>query len=1822
MTEHNYDFPDNPQQSVGGYFIDLGWGAATFGMGLIKDGVGGKYQVARIAMDTAIHTGFGYTSTAMSNDGEPLSVGDTIAIGTTVVGAVLGGEIGGLIGGPIGLIAGSAIGWAVDQGIGIYTKFSNLVDPDGGYGGAGLISPNYGSAIVPSGIFDTNGMGQRIPIGYEWSSLEQIAYETQDVHKADGTSGRYGYNDAGIYVDLYPDNDISGNTIDAARAAMKLPGVYQDAILREAAGYGGNSDHDDNDSGDWRENHVTSRTTTSDPVHETTTTTNTYSNGSSTRTTVDSRGNGTHTISHSNGSKTEYSQSNYGADIPVVLDLDGDGIEISFEFKASFDYDGDGYLERTAWAAADDGFLVIDLNADGSRGAGDGDINQREELVLSSWAAEGSTDLQALAEATDDNGNLLFDTNGDGVLSAADTSFDEFRVWQDLDQDGEVDEGELRTLTEMGISEISLTYDNGLGFDDTSDDISAGLAALVGSGSYVRNGETIVGGVGDVALGYQEMGWRRVETDTGYRIEFESGLAAEHRDLTATETDVDLGAEENDLVSVSGNDLSNTLDASQKITSVSLDGGAGNDTLLGGINGDILIGGDGADIIDANEGNDVVFADAADNVSAGNVQGGEGYDQLYMTEDAALNIADLAAIGFEAVSAGDLADTVTGLDDDTSYSLSGNGGDDTLTTAGGHDILSGGAGNDVLSSGAGSDRLFGGGGNDTLDAGDDDDFLSGGAGDDILRGGAGDDRYYYARGYGHDIIHDFATGTIMERMEYQEQVRHGSGKNASYTNEMRTGFVESTGQIDGGIDTLEFGYGIDVSDVLFSRVGNDAFIQLRTQDDSDESDSVDTDGSVTITDWTDQRSRIENFAFADGTVLDMSQIMHGQTGHGEVNTLTGTDEGDWLNAGGGNDTLNGNAGNDVLIAGGGNDTLDGGEGRDFLFAGDGDDTASGGAGDDYILGGAGNDTLNGGAGNDALSGDAGDDIINGGAGNDIIVGGAGNDILNGGAGDDTYIYFRGDGHDTIHDYSEEQQDVQEATGNTVYQRSGKSGHYVQEMRTVQRMVQTDGGQDIVQFGYSIALADVFFNLDGPDLVMGIRQFDEDGNALTLDQYDDVVTVTDWTNENSRIEELRFGDGYAIDISDFGSFQSGYGSNDTLTGTDLGDLLSGGAGNDTLDGGAGNDVLVGGDGDDDITGGAGEDDILGGDGDDTLRGGAGKDYILGGTGNDTIEGGAGDDVLTGGRGDDILRGGLGNDIYIFNRGDGHDTIDESIFNVVGGGTSEEITGAQDFTTETTTAYTGGKSSSAYDVNVWVSETRTGAKINALEGGDDILQFGNWIDISDLMVSTSGEGLTTSLLVELQPLSQGGDVDDSISITNWGTDEFKVETFRFSNGFAIEVGHIDYAFTGDDGDNVIGSQRAETIYFYTDGYVNSASWLSGGAGNDTITGSELWVFDDILIGGTGDDRLEGGRGNDTYVFGRGDGHDTISDGGSSAVGTDAANPGGDKLLFNVGITIEDLVLQRDGNTMNIYVGNQNDMTIPLTELTDVVSVENWNVAGNRIELLQFFNGLDFDISDITNTYLGADLTGSGSETPVNDTLNGSTSADWIDGFAGDDVLIGNGGDDFIFGRAGEDTLNGGAGDDIMTGGAGNDTLNGGAGGDIMTGGADDDILNGDAGNDVIMGGTGNDTLNGGAGNDLIVGDHGDDILIASAGQDQYRFGYGDGNDTYQGNTAYAGTDTFIFEDDISADDVWFERIDNSLIVRLHGADDTLTFEDWFQSAHINGFAAGGEFLSYANVNALVAEMSSYVADLNDGTTAYGLLPGQTPDTVLTAIDTAWV
>ena len=125
-------------------------------------------------------------------------------------------------------------------------------------------------------------------------------------------------------------------------------------------------------------------------------------------------------------------------------------------------------------------------------------------------------------------------------------------------------------------------------------------------------------------------------------------------------------------------------------------------------------------------------------------------------------------------------------------------------------------------------------------------------------------------------------------------------------------------------------------------------------------------------------------------------------------SASGTTTGVWINADAGNDTITGTVGNDRLIGGTGNDSISALTGSDVIVAGDGDDIAYGGNGTDSIDGEIGNDYLDGGEGVDTISG---------GDGTDTIVGGTGDDSLTGGTGSDRFVWFSGDGTDTITDFA-------------------------------------------------------------------------------------------------------------------------------------------------------------------------------------------------------------------------------------------------------------------------------------------------------------------------------------------------------------------------------------------------------------------------------------------------------------------------------------------------------------------------------------------------------------------------------------------------------------------------------------------------------------------------------------------------------------------------------------------------------------------------------------------------------------------------------------
>lgn len=124
---------------------------------------------------------------------------------------------------------------------------------------------------------------------------------------------------------------------------------------------------------------------------------------------------------------------------PLVLDLDGDGIELrSMEEGVEFDIDNDGKPERTGFVTGADALLALDKN-------GNRQIDGVRELFGDKTGAKnGFEDL------------ARYDSNGDGVIDRNDPIYSKLLLFQDINGDGRSQAGELSSLASRGIVQLSL----------------------------------------------------------------------------------------------------------------------------------------------------------------------------------------------------------------------------------------------------------------------------------------------------------------------------------------------------------------------------------------------------------------------------------------------------------------------------------------------------------------------------------------------------------------------------------------------------------------------------------------------------------------------------------------------------------------------------------------------------------------------------------------------------------------------------------------------------------------------------------------------------------------------------------------------------------------------------------------------------------------------------------------------------------------------------------------------------------------------------------------------------------------------------------------------------------------------------------------------------------------------------------------------------------------------------------------------------------------------------------------------------------------------
>ncbi len=486
-------------------------------------------------------------------------------------------------------------------------------------------------------------------------------------------------------------------------------------------------------------------------------------------------------------------------------------------------------------------------------------------------------------------------------------------------------------------------------------------------------------------------------------------------------------------------DANDTVDASANTTGITVQGNAGDDSIIGGSGADSILGGTGADnmsggadrdtfIIEDGFGNDTIIGgetgDDKDTVDLSALTTGvsgvltglasgrlnAGSDTITFSEIEAITLtghADVIATstssGMMTIEAGAGADTIKAAGFGTD--IDGGIGDDSLTASHGQVTLTGGDGNDSLS--------FGFNGRGLMDGGDGNDLLLGYSRSDTILGGAGDDTLRTGGG-GNDVLDG---GTGADTFIVSEV---GGTPGRSLGNATIDG-----GEADGAKDVVDFGnhgtgvtvtYTSDEAATFTDNTDTGQFTGIESVILTNHADSLQGGGT--------QAMEVDAGSGAD-TILGGygSDTIYGGTGNDQID---GGDGADSVEGGAGNDTIRGETGNDSISGGTGDDSIEGGAGTDTILAGEGNDSADGGFDNDNIEGGAGADTISGGQGSDTLRGGDDDDSIDGGddsdlltgdAGDDTLAGSGGDDTLTGGDGDDVFTYAAGDGNDVITDFS-------------------------------------------------------------------------------------------------------------------------------------------------------------------------------------------------------------------------------------------------------------------------------------------------------------------------------------------------------------------------------------------------------------------------------------------------------------------------------------------------------------------------------------------------------------------------------------------------------------------------------------------------------------------------------------------------------------------------------------------------------------------------------------------------------------------------------------
>ena len=392
---------------------------------------------------------------------------------------------------------------------------------------------------------------------------------------------------------------------------------------------------------------------------------------------------------------------------PLLLDLTGNGVHMTdIRDGVLFDTDHSGTLKRSGWADRTTGMLVID----------DGSGQVKDVSQMFSEYYDGKVGVNGAAgEAKFKDGFAALaseDANKDGVIDQRDPIWSKLRVWVDGTHDAKVDGGELKTLAELGITQINVRA-----VASPQAEMRDGNKVLA-TGSFTMNGKNqealAVDFLGDPVSNVvtsQGTGTRVTSTTSGSNSRTTSAYASQ---------------------STTGE----TLDAAQLGVN-NLYGGSGDDTLIAAPAGGWLVGGAGSNTYNGGVGDDVFVISASDNPT--NIQGNGGHDTAIIVGDKGV-VLNMARAGLTIAQGGGGNDTI----------MSGGIGSAFIKGGSGNSTLVGGSGNDVLVGGTGHNTIIGGSGKAVIYAGPKGDTIYASEGGSIIHAGGGADKIF--GGAGNDII--------------------------------------------------------------------------------------------------------------------------------------------------------------------------------------------------------------------------------------------------------------------------------------------------------------------------------------------------------------------------------------------------------------------------------------------------------------------------------------------------------------------------------------------------------------------------------------------------------------------------------------------------------------------------------------------------------------------------------------------------------------------------------------------------------------------------------------------------------------------------------------------------------------------------------------------------------------------------------------------------------------------------------------------------------------------------------------------------------------